>query len=171
MKIKKIYLDTNVFLKLFLDESESNIIQQLEELTNNDKVILVISDWVLNECIAVIERKIIEKKIRKKEAFHILNTIIILIEEKLRHSNLELYTIERKHIIGSRIIIQDLNLINASDALHVFIVFVSESNTFLSADISLVNALKKKTKILTFTTIDFNNQKEIKKLMKLLEKN
>ena len=171
MKIKKIYLDTNVFLKLFLDESKSDIIQQLEELANDDKVVLVISDWVLNECIAVIERKIIEKKITNKEAFHILNTIIILLEEKLRDNHLELYPIERKHIIGSRVIVQDLNLINASDALHAFIAFVSESNAFLSADISLVNTLKKKTKILTFTTINFNNQKEIKKLINLLNKN
>ena len=53
------------------------------------------------------------KKITNNNAFHILNTIVILLEEKLRDNHLELYPIERKHIVGSRIMIQDLNLINA----------------------------------------------------------
>lgn len=171
MKLQKVYLDTNVFLKLFLDESKSDIAQKLEDFANNDKTLLVISDWVINECIAVIERKIIEKRITNNEAFHILNAITNLLEEKVQQNKLELYPIEGKHIITSRVIIQDINLINASDALHIFIAFLSECNAFLSADVFLINTLKKKIKILNFTPIDFNNEREVKKLFKLLEKN
>jgi predicted nucleic acid-binding protein len=156
---------------LFLVESKSDIAQKLEDLANNGKVLLVISDWVINECMAVIERKIIEKRITNNEAFHILNAITNLPEEKLKQDQMELYSIEGKHIIASGVIIQDINLINASDALHIFIALLSECNAILSADVFLTNALKKKIKVLNFTPINFNNEREVKKLFKLLEKN
>lgn len=138
---------------MFLDESKSDIAQKLEDLANNDKVLLVISDWLINECMAVIERKIIEKRMTNNEAFHILNAITNLQEEKLKQDQMELYSIEGKHIIASRVIIQDINLINASDALHIFIALLSECNAILSADVFLTNALKKKIKVLHFTPI------------------
>ena len=157
-----IYLDTNVFLKFFLEEGEKKveIAQKLDLLAKENKIRLAISDWVINEIMAAIERKIKENRINKDEAFHILNKIIYLIEEDF----VILYPIERTHIQSSRGIIQELRMINASDALHVITIFFSDCNYFISADNELISILKINSHKLEFTPLSFYDEDEMNKL-------
>jgi predicted nucleic acid-binding protein len=161
-KIITIYLDTNVFLKLFIEKGEKKveIVQRLDSFTKEKKIKLAISDWVINETMAVIERKIKENRIDKQEGFHILNKIIYLIEEEF----LILYPIKRDHIQSSRAIIQDLKMSNASDALHIITVFLSDCNYFISADYELMNTLKTNSSKLDFIPISFYDKDDIDKL-------
>ncbi|MGI9012341.1 MAG: hypothetical protein ACR2F1_14315 [Nitrososphaeraceae archaeon] len=109
---------------------------------------------------AVIERKIKEKRINKEEGFHILNKIIYLIEENF----VILYPIERTHIQSSRGIIQELRMINASDALHVITIFLSDCIYFISADNDLISTLKIHSFKLEFTPISFYDEDAMNKL-------
>ena len=109
---------------------------------------------------AVIERKIKENRIDKQEGFHILNKIIYLMEEDF----VILYPIERTHIQSSRAIIQDLRMSNASDALHIITVFLSDCNYFISADNELISTLKTNSSKLDFVPISFYDNDDIDKL-------
>ena len=109
---------------------------------------------------AVIERKIKENRIDKQAGFHLLNKIIYLIEEDF----VILYPIERDHIQYSRAIIQDLRMSNASDALHVITVFLSDSNYFISADNELMSTLKINSSKMDFLPISFYDKDDLDKL-------
>jgi predicted nucleic acid-binding protein len=157
-----VYLDTNVFLKFFLEHEESNIeiAQKLDSFAKENKIRLAISDWVINEIMAVIDRKVKENKIKDNDAYHILNKIIYLIEE----SFVICYPVERTHILTSRGLIQELRMTNASDALHVITVFLSDCNYFISADKDLINILKINSLKFDFVPISFFEKNDIDKL-------
>jgi predicted nucleic acid-binding protein len=161
-----VYLDTNVFLKFFLEQGEKNIeiAQKLDSFAKENKIRLAISDWVINEIMAVIERKIKENKIKDDDAFHILNKIIYLIEE----SFIVRYPVERTRILSSRGLIQELRMTNASDALHVITVFLSDCNYFISADKDLIITLKINSLKFDFIPISFFENEDIDKLLSQL---
>ena len=56
--MKLIYLDTSAYLKEFAREKGSDAIATLFELCKKGEIRLLISEWTINEGIAVIDRKL-----------------------------------------------------------------------------------------------------------------
>jgi predicted nucleic acid-binding protein len=119
--LKTIYLDTNVFLKLFFVEDFGK--EQAEKITllaKQNKATVAISQGVINECIAAVERKKNEGKITEHQIYEILTSIADTIEGNIEQINLSIYPISEKVIFGSRATIMDIHCSHATDALHIF---------------------------------------------------
>jgi predicted nucleic acid-binding protein len=110
-------------------------------MARENKISLVISEWVVNECIWAVQKKILDNKISKHDAFIIINHIADIIEEGLEQGFLTSYAINEQIVIGSRLIIQEINL-NASDSLHIFIAGVSECEYLVTADKEFIYRVK-----------------------------
>ena len=68
--MKRVYLDTSAFIKLFVEEQDGETVQGIAFLANQNKITIVLSDWVLNESVGVVAKKFrkgwsIEKKLLK----------------------------------------------------------------------------------------------------------
>ena len=100
----------------------------------------MISEWVINEAQATIEKKI-KEGLQRSEGHYILFTIANFLEDNYPSKKVISYAINEKVVITSRIIIQDLH-IHASDALHVLIGTQSGSDYFITADYDLSKAIK-----------------------------
>ena len=53
--MKKIYLDTSAFFKIFVEEQASEIVERLIGLARDKKISIVLSDWVINESLALVD--------------------------------------------------------------------------------------------------------------------
>jgi predicted nucleic acid-binding protein len=92
--LKKIYLDTNIFLKLFeKEESGKEKAERIILLAKRNKAIVAISQGVINESFAAVERKVIDSKITDRDASKIVTGIADMIEGKIEQINLSLYPI------------------------------------------------------------------------------
>ncbi len=140
--MKKVYFDTSAFVKIFVEkEEESSIeVERLVTLVRDKKIMMVISDWVINESIAVIDANNQKGIISTVETQQILSEMTDMLEGKVRYENVDVYPVTEKVIIASRIVIQDYH-IAASDALHVFISGAASCDYFVSGDKNLVRQL------------------------------
>jgi predicted nucleic acid-binding protein len=138
--VKKIYVDTSAFFKVFVEEEASKVVERLIRLAREKLIKIVLSDWVINESIALINENNRKGKINSTETQHILSELINMIRGEIQHENFTFYSINEAIVIGSRFDIQDYN-ISASDALHVSIAAASDCNYFLSADKQLIEQL------------------------------
>lgn len=139
--MKKVYVDTSAFIKLFIEEEGGEAVQKLALLANENKIRMVISEWVVNESVAVVAKKFKKGLIDRKEASEILSNIADILEGIIQKLNVESHPISQDAIIGSRIIIQDVHP-NASDALHIFIAAISKCNYFVTADMELIRSIR-----------------------------
>jgi predicted nucleic acid-binding protein len=110
-------------------------------LAKQHRFSLVISEWVVNECIWAAQKKYLDNKIGKQDAYVIINAIADMIEDGLNVGYLESYAISEKVVINSRLLIQEV-CVNASDSLHVFIATVSGCDYFVTGDENLVTQVK-----------------------------
>lgn len=152
--MKSIYLDTSAFLKPFLP-SETGIesVEKILDLARNKKISIIISEWVVNESIATVQRKVRERKLSKNDASKVLTGIADLLEDTLQYNNVKSYAISHIVVLSSRAVIQQYQ-VNAADALHVVIAEAADCDYFVTADKQLVTALRKsKSKI---KSIDIN---------------
>jgi predicted nucleic acid-binding protein len=138
--VKKIYLDTSAFFKIFVEEQASEIVERLIGLARDKKISIVLSDWVINESLALVDENLRKNRISPTEAQCILSELIDMIEGRIQYENFTVYPITDKAVIGSRFVIQDYH-IPASDALHVFIAGAAECDCLVSADGGLVTQL------------------------------
>lgn len=138
--MKKIYLDTSAFFKFFVEEEASEVVERLIRLARENLIQIVLSDWVINESIALIKENNRKGKINSTETWHILSELVNMIKAEIQHENFTFYSITEKIVIGSRFDIQEYN-ISASDALHVFIAAAADCNYFVSANKQLIEQL------------------------------
>jgi predicted nucleic acid-binding protein len=101
----------------------------------------VISEWVVNECIWAAQKKYLDNKIGKQDAYIIINGIADMIEEGLNGGYLASYAINEKTVVNSRIMIQEV-CVNASDAMHVFIAYVAGCDYMVTGDADLITQMK-----------------------------
>lgn len=135
--MKKVYLDTSAFVKLFFDEDGAEILERVASLAGSRKLQIVISEWVVNESIWTVEKKVLKNKIGNEEAFKVINLIADTIAEGIKNGTITLLGVDGNTMVNSRVIIQELHS-NAADSLHVFLARASDCDFFLSADEELV---------------------------------
>jgi predicted nucleic acid-binding protein len=164
--VKRVYFDTSAFVKIFIEEEASEEVERLVTLVRDKKIIMVISDWVINESIAVVDANNKKGKITTIETQQILSEMTDMIEGKIRYENLELFPIPERVLIGSRILIQDYH-VAASDALHIFIAGAAGCEFFISADEKLIRQLTTGTYKLV-TAYNVRNKHDMETIFKLL---
>ena len=135
--MKKVYLDTSAFVKLFFDEEGDEALEKIANLAREKKLQIVISEWVINEAIWTVEKKVLKNKIGSEEAFKVVNLIADTVAEGVKEGTIALLKVNEDVIINSRVIIEELHS-NAADSLHVFLARTSSCDFFLSADEDLV---------------------------------
>jgi len=131
--VKRVYLDTSVFFRIFFDEPRKEEIDRIVLLAKDRKIQIVISEWVVNEAVAAVQKKVSKEKIDQTEAHNILVAIAEFLEENYKSQIIISYKISEDVILTSRAVIQNLNL-HASDALHVHIAISSDCKYFITAD-------------------------------------
>jgi predicted nucleic acid-binding protein len=157
--VKRVYFDTSAFVKIFIEEEASEEVERLVTLVRDKKIIMVISDWVINESIAVIDANNTKGLIDEVETQQILSEMTDMIEGKVRYENLELFPVPEKVLIGSRILMQDYH-VAASDALHIFISGAAGCEFFISADVKLIRQLTT-GKYKLFTAYNVRNKQDM----------
>jgi uncharacterized protein len=138
--LKSVYIETSALIKIFVEDSSSQHSERLILLAKEGSVRLILSDWVINETIALIENNIKKKVIKPREAHQILSEIMSMIEGKVQYLHFTFFGINESVVVESRITIQDLG-ISASDALHVYIAKNVGCHAFISSRAELVNRL------------------------------
>lgn len=130
--MKRVYLDTSVFFKIFFNESGKEEVDRIVLLAKDRKIQIVISEWVVNESFAIVEKKVLKGLINNVDAHDIMVLIADFLEESYKSETIISYQIKDKEILASRIIIQNLHT-NASDSLHAYIAIMSNCDHFVSA--------------------------------------
>lgn len=140
--MKKIYLDTSAFFKVFVEEERetSDTLEKIFDLVREKKISIVLSDWVINESVVLVDKNKQNGRITHAQAQQILSELVSMIKAEIQHETITFYSISEKIVVNSRLVIQDYH-IGASDALHVFISAAAECDCFISADKKLVRNL------------------------------
>ncbi len=116
--MNKAYIDTSAFFKTFVEEEESDIVEHLIILAKEKKAEIILSDWLINESIALVDENRRKERISQVQSQNILSEIVSMMSKEVQYENFILYPITDKILIASRFAIQQYH-INASDALHV----------------------------------------------------
>jgi predicted nucleic acid-binding protein len=155
--VKDVYLDTNILLRLYENKSGTEDAEKIVRLAKQDKIRLAISEWVINECVAAVQRKRNSNEISEREASEILAGIADLLEGKIEEVNLTLYPVTETVIRNSLVIIQDVMCNSANDAIHVYTADKTRCNYFITADKPLANQIKKSKLKHRLTAVDIND--------------
>ena len=139
---KQVYLDTSAFFKLFLPEEGYDEVERILTLAKDGKLQIIISEWVVNEAAAAVEKKVSLGKINGKDAHDINFAMANFLEDNYLTRAVISYAISEKVVLASRNIIEQMH-VNASDALHVLIALSSECHYFASADNELNDKIRK----------------------------
>ena len=163
--MKKVYIDTSAFFKTFVEEELSDVVEPLILLAREKKIEIIVSDWLINETIALVDEKRRKGKITEAQVQGILSEIISMMGNEVQYENFILYPITNKILIASRLAIQEYR-INASDAIHVFISAAAGCDYFISADKKLITQLV--TGVSKITAYNIRIEKDVKNLFNLL---
>jgi Predicted nucleic acid-binding protein, contains PIN domain len=139
--VKKVYLDTSAFVKLFFDEMDSEQVERIADLAKSKKIQIVMSEWNVNEAIWTAEKKVMKGKISNKEAFTVINLIADTISDGINDETIVWLGFPSEAVVNSRIVIEELHA-NAADALHIYFARTSDCSHFISADEDLVVRLR-----------------------------
>lgn len=135
--MKKAYLDSSAFFKIFFGEMGGEQMEVVVTLAKHNKLILVMSNWVENECMWAAMKKYLDEKATKQEAFMIINLMADTIDKGLEEGYIESYAVNEKIVVTSRVLIEEAHM-HPSDALHVLFANASGCDYFLTADKELV---------------------------------
>jgi predicted nucleic acid-binding protein len=163
--VKKAYLDTSAFFKVFVEEERetSDTLERIFELVKEKKISIVLSDWVINESFALADKNNRNGRITHAEAQQILSELISMIKAETQYETITFYSITEKIVVASRLVIQEYH-IGASDALHVFISAAAECDFFISADKKLVRNLSRGTHKLA--AYDIKRKEDIERMFR-----
>jgi predicted nucleic acid-binding protein len=140
--VKDIYLDTNVLLRLYENKPGKENAERFVLLAKQDKIKLAISEWIINECVAAVQKKRNEDKLTEKEAAEILAGIADLLEGKIEEVNLSLYPVTERVVRNSLLTIQAVKCQSAGDAIHVYTADKTNCHYFVTADKGLASKIK-----------------------------
>jgi predicted nucleic acid-binding protein len=140
--VTRVYLDTSVFVNLFHDDEKNwELVERISELAKNKKVEIAVSDWVINESIWTVEKKVQKGRIDPGEAFKIINLIADFVAEGVEDGWIIWLGFPSDAVANSRVIIEEMRC-SAADALHLYLAHTSSCDYFLSADEDLVTQIK-----------------------------
>jgi predicted nucleic acid-binding protein len=163
--VKRVYLDTNVVLKLFpKDEAGKEQAEKIALLAKQNKITLCISQWVINECVAAVDRKKKEGGITDRQASEILTDIADMIEGHIEKMNVSLYPITEEVILDSRTMIMEAHC-NSSDALHLYVSDKSDCDYFVTADIQLALSIKNSKLGYRLKTVNIWEEADMKRFL------
>jgi predicted nucleic acid-binding protein len=164
--VKTIFIDTSAFVKIFIEgEEASDVTEKIVELAKEKKIKIALSNWVVNESIALVDENERKGKINNIQALQIINEIMDMIEGRLLYSNFTFYAVKEEIVDYSRITIREFHL-SASDALHVYIAQGVNCDCIISADKDLIYQVRRHSKTLKGFNIRINQ--EVKELFNLL---
>ncbi|MGH9992293.1 MAG: type II toxin-antitoxin system VapC family toxin [Nitrososphaera sp.] len=139
--MKRVYLDTSAFVKLFFDEMDSDLVESIAELARSKKIQIAMSEWNVNEAIWTVEKKVLRGKISNKEAFRVINLMADIISVGINDGTVVWLGFPSEAVVNSRVVIEELH-VNAADALHIYFARTSDCSHFISADEDLVLQLR-----------------------------
>lgn len=131
--MKKVYLDTSAFVKLFFDEMDSALVERIVELAKTKKIHLAMSEWNVNEAIWTVEKKVLKNKISPREAFRVINLMADTIRDGINEGIIVWLGFPSEAVVNSRVVIEELHA-NAADALHIYFARTADCSHFISAD-------------------------------------
>ena len=133
--MKRVYLDTSAFFKIFFSgEEASQVVERIVSLADDNKIQIVISEWVVNEVLAAIEKKVQKRKASNEDAHDTIFAMANFLEDRYPRRTVVSYAINEDVVINSRRVIESLHLSSAADALHVLIANRARCTYFISAD-------------------------------------
>lgn len=142
--MKQAYLDSSAFFKIFFGE-ESETSQHMEkiiELAKRGTLLLVISEWVLNEGIWAAVKKHMDGRIKeRKDASEIIHLMADTVEDGIEKGYVVSYAINEKVVLTSRVLIEEAHM-HPSDALHVVVAVVSRCDYFITADKDITDRIR-----------------------------
>jgi predicted nucleic acid-binding protein len=139
--VKKAYLDASAFFKIFFGEAGAERMEKVIQIAKERKLIIVISDWVINECMWAAVKKRLDEKISQRDAAMIINLMAEAVNEGLEAGYVAYYAINEKVIVTSRVLIEEGHM-HPSDALHVILANASQCDYFLTADMEIIKKIK-----------------------------
>jgi len=139
--VKRVYLDTSAFVKLFFDEMDSELVERIADLARSKKIQIAMSEWNINEAIWTAEKKVLKGKISSKEAFRVINLMADTIRDGISDGTIVWLGFPSEAVVNSRVVIEELHA-NAADALHIYFARTSDCSHFISADEDLVLQLR-----------------------------
>lgn len=127
--VKKFYLDSSAYVKGFRNERYSEIVHDILEKCEQGKLIVVISEWALNECIAGLDKACyLKRMISKQEMDDIIRNMLIYSHDYEEKMCIEIVQPEPEMIHKSVAFIRWYHL-SADDALHTVCAESREVNT------------------------------------------
>ncbi len=139
--MKKVYLDTSAFVKLFFDEMDSALVEKIVELAKTKKIQIAMSEWNVNEAMWTVEKKVLKGKINPREGFRVINLMADTIRDGINDGTIVWLGFPSEAVVNSRAVIEELHA-NAADALHIYFARTSDCSHFISADEDLVIQLR-----------------------------
>ena len=73
-------MDTSAFFKVFVEEEASKVVERLIKLVREKLIQIVLSDWVINESIALINENNRKGNINSTETQHILSELVNMVK-------------------------------------------------------------------------------------------
>jgi len=145
--VKKFYLDSSAYVKGFRNERYSEIVHDILEKSEQGKLIVVISEWTLNECIAGLDKAChLKHIIPKEEMDDIIRDMLIYTHDYEGKGCIEIVQPEPGMIHKSVAFIRWYHL-SADDALHTVCAESREVNALVLEDMHFSNMLKQPKKI------------------------
>ena len=135
--MESIYLDTSAFVKRFSRERASDIVDMLFTACQVGKVKIIISSWVINKGIAVIDRKFRRREISLEERNMGISTLLEQTDSLATTGSLAIIPVTQDNVDGSLEFVMKHHL-SAEDALHLFSAVISSCKIFVAADRVLV---------------------------------
>lgn len=172
--MKKVYIDTSAFVKLFYTkEVGSDIVKQLFELANAKRIHIVISFWAANEALAAVDRLYHKRKLITRDQRNvIIATIIRRIkswsEPKATSGSTPSITcvyVDNDLVKASREFIL-VSHISADDALHLYSGHAKDCDYFVHRDRKLKDVGEK---IDDMKLVNVSVQQQVSKLFDELD--
>lgn len=165
--MKTVYFDTSALFKIFVEEEASGVAETIVGLAKDQKIKIVLSDWVINESIALVDKYRRKGKLDKIKIQQILSEIVDMLEGKIQYSHFTFYAVSEQIVIDSREIITDFHL-SASDAIHVYIAQRVNCDCIVSADKDLISQVRNHTNANSLKGFNIRIENEVKELFNLL---
>lgn len=138
---KRLYFDTSASIKEFAPEVGSELIDKLTTRAREGHIQIVSSVWVINEALAIIDRKFRKKELKQNDVQTIIATYVERMTSSSETSSFLFAPIDHIIVTESRSLIDTIH-ISPDDALHIYTGWVFDCEYFLVHDNKIVKRLK-----------------------------
>ena len=159
---KRLYFDTSAVIKEFAVEVGSELIDRLTTKAREGDIQIVSSVWMINEALAVIDRKFRKNELKLPQVQKIIATFAERIKTSSQTAIFLFAPVDHTIISRSRNLINGLH-ISADDALHLYTAWVVDCQYFLVHDHKIITRVKSKQHE-DLKIIDLGDQNDIQRL-------